>query len=797
MRTPVRGADGAVHLDCEALEDRVTPVLAYALSGASAGAATLLSFDTAHPTTTTPIAVTGIDGSEALVGIDFRPATGQLYALGVNPGTGNGTLYTINLGTKTATAIGSVGSVDVNDGTDVPLTLTSHYGFDFNPTVDQIRVVFGNKSFRLDPTTGTYLGRNGDITGSTSALDGSAYTNNQVGAAATTLYGLNSATGALYTQNPADGTTTLVGTTLGVSGTVNGFDIPEGVNASTSGGPVTGTGYAALTVAGVARLYTVDLSAGTAALVGTIGSGTTAISGLAVVPAGTIEFQSATYSVAESGTSATLTLTRSGGSAGAVSVTVDAVGGTATAGTDFPGGPYTVNFADGQTTATLTVPLTDDTTLEGSETILLVISSVGPNGVVGAAKTATLTVNDDESAVSFQSATVSGTEGPDGIDVVLTRSGGSAGALAATVNVTGGTATAGTDFTGGPYTVNFADGQTTATLNIPFPGDGILDAGETVVLSITAVDGTGAIGLTSTTTVTVRDQPQLIAQAFGTGATLPSVRVRSSDGAVVAFNPYASTAGGVRVALGDVNNDGLTDLVTIPAAGAPLVNVYSGAGGVQVASFYAYPASFNIPASLAVGDVNNDGFDDIVIGTNTTLSAVVVFSGQTFQQMGLFLAFGGIPVGVNVAVGDTDGDGQRDIVVGTATGLAAVGVFDGNTHVMKDAFLPFGGFLGGATVAAGDLDGDGEAEVVVGTASLVPAVAVYTGSVQKTILFPFGRGTSGTNVAVNDVNGDGQLDVVAGRTTGDGVVGAFDGLNLSPVDTRAPFDGFSAGVFVS
>jgi hypothetical protein len=263
--------------------------------------------------------------------------------------------------------------------------------------------------------------------------------------------------------------------------------------------------------------------------------------------------------------------------------------------------------------------------------------------------------------------------------------------------------------------------------------------------------------------------------------------------------PYGGVPGGVRVALGDVTGDGLTDLVTIPATGSPLVQVYSGAGGAPVASFYAYPTAFNLPASLAVGDVNNDGIDDIVIGTTTTLGAVLVFSGQTFKPMGAFLAFGGFPVGVNVSVGDTDGDGRNDIVVGTATGIAAVGVYDGTTFAQKQIFLPFGAFATGATVAAGDLDGDGKAEIVVGTASLVPAVAVFAGSTMRTVLFPFGptAAAAGANVGVNDVNGDGHLDIVVGETTGSGVAGALDGLTLSPLDPMLPFGGFRAGVFVA
>src|SRR5215212_6508335 len=91
MRTSVRGAK-PVRLNCESLEDRVNPVAAFGLSGTN-----LIAFDTAAPaviTATTPI--TGVTTGETLVGMDFRPANNQLYALGVNAGADTGTLYTIN-----------------------------------------------------------------------------------------------------------------------------------------------------------------------------------------------------------------------------------------------------------------------------------------------------------------------------------------------------------------------------------------------------------------------------------------------------------------------------------------------------------------------------------------------------------------------------------------------------------------------------------------------------------------------------------------------------------------------------
>ena len=324
-----------------------------------------------------------------------------------------------------------------------------------------------------------------------------------------------------------------------------------------------------------------------------------------------------------------------------------------------------------------------------------------------------------------------------------------------------------------------------------------MEGTETVVLTITAAPG-GAIGAQNSTTVSVTDTPPVFGRVFGTGGLIAAVGViPPGGGAVNVTFPYGSLAGGVRVASGDVTGDGIADLVTVPTTGTPQVLVFNGATGAIAASFLAYPAALNIPASLAVGDLNNDGFADIVIGTTTTVAAVLVYSGKDNSLSGLFFPFGTFPIGVNVAVGDTDGDNQLDIILGTTSTIAAVAVFDGQTFAQKQLFFPFGAFPVGVTVAAGDLDNDGTDEIVLGTASLVPAFAVFKGSALQTVIFPFAGAIGGINVAVNDTNGDGQLDIVAGLASGPAGVATYDGKTLALLNNLFPFGGFNGGVFVA
>src|SRR5262249_18006800 len=141
------------------------PFHAYALSGSN-----LISFLTSAPATGTVVPISNVTVGQTLVGIDFRPANGQLYALGVNAITDVGTLYSIPTQTGVATAVGSFNTAgDLPPGTG--------YGFDFNPAVDRIRVTTDTGlNFRLNPNNGSLAGLD-PMTGAD--ITAAAYTNNQ------------------------------------------------------------------------------------------------------------------------------------------------------------------------------------------------------------------------------------------------------------------------------------------------------------------------------------------------------------------------------------------------------------------------------------------------------------------------------------------------------------------------------------------------------------------------------------------------------------------------------------------
>src|SRR6185369_938818 len=104
-----------------------------------------------------------------------------------------------------------------------------------------------------------------------------------------------------------------------------------------------------------------------------------------------------TYSVAENGATATITVKRVGGSNGAVSVTVATSNGTATAGSDYTTVSQVVNFANGDAAdKTVSIPILDDAVYEGDETVNLALSNAAGGATLGTPNTAVLTITDNE-----------------------------------------------------------------------------------------------------------------------------------------------------------------------------------------------------------------------------------------------------------------------------------------------------------------------------------------------------------------------------------------------------------------
>lgn len=219
----------------------------------------LVRFNTSTPGTVATVGtITNLQPSENIVGIDFRPASGELYALG-----STSRLYTINRTTAAATFVASLST---------PLSGNS-FGVDFNPTVDRLRIISDTgQNLRVNPLTGAAT-VDGALNGGAAGADAAAYTNSFGGSTSTTLFSISSLTNTLYTQNPPNNGTLVSVGPLGVDVTeVNGFDILSS----------DGSAFGAFTALGLSSLYSVNLTTGAATNVGLIGNGLTNYRGFAI-----------------------------------------------------------------------------------------------------------------------------------------------------------------------------------------------------------------------------------------------------------------------------------------------------------------------------------------------------------------------------------------------------------------------------------------------------------------------------------------------------------------------------------
>ena len=264
--------------------------------------------------------------------------------------------------------------------------------------------------------------------------------------------------------------------------------------------------------------------------------------------------------------------------------------------------------------------------------------------------------------------------------------------------------------------------------------------------------------------------------------------------------------GGVRVAEGDVNGDGVPDPIAAAGPGAgPEVHVYDGATGALLRSFFAFEASFTGGVFVAAGDVNGDGYSDVIAGSGAgRASEIKVFSGRDGGVLRDTFVFSSSFAGVQVAAGDVNGDGFADLVAGSGPGTAsAVTVLSGADLAVLRTFSPYGPFTGGVFVASGDVTGDGYADVITGAgAGGGPHVQVFdgvSGGVVRSFFALAAAFTGGVRVAAGDVTGDGKAEIIVGAGPGGSPeMRVFDGVTTTVLSAQLAYPpAFTGGVFVA
>ena len=505
-------------------------------------------------------------------------------------------------------------------------------------------------------------------------------------------------------------------------------------------------------------------------------------------------------------------------------------GGTALAGSDFAATSGTITIAPGETSATISIPVSGDTLYEADETVQLTLSDAsGATFAGGAASlTATGTVKNDDAPPVATISSPSVTEGNSGnktltFTVTLSAASGLPATFAfATSN---GTA-ASSDYNARSGTLTIAAGQTTGTISVTVLGDTRYEANETVRLTLTNPTGAsfagGAASLVGTGTITNDDAKpvasisnvSLVEGAAGTvnlvytvtlsavSGLATTIAYATSDGTATAGSDYAAKSGTLTIAAGQttgtitvaVNGDALyeADETVTMTLSSPSGASFAGGGATLAAT--GTIVNDDAPPVLSIGDAvlveGNSGTSNLVF--TVTLSAA-----------------SGLPVTVGYATADGTAlagsdyaatTGTLTIAAGQTTGTIVVPV-SGDTIYENDETLslvlsgPTGATLAGgaSTVTAqGTITNDDAKPVATissptvteGNSGTKAMTFTITLSEVSSLPTSFSFATSNGTATSSDYTAkSGTVTIAAGQSTGTITVAINGDKTLEPDET--------------
>ncbi|MCX7779017.1 MAG: endolytic transglycosylase MltG [Patescibacteria group bacterium] len=219
--------------------------------------------------------------------------------------------------------------------------------------------------------------------------------------------------------------------------------------------------------------------------------------------------------------------------------------------------------------------------------------------------------------------------------------------------------------------------------------------------------------------LTQKSSDRYIITASGKGSS-PLVKIFTPTGVLTGeFYAYQKDfKGGVSLTSGDVDGDGLEEIITGPGqGGGPHLKIFNQKGNLK-GHFFAYDKNFKNGISVAAGDLDGYSQDEIVVAPQKGTAKLKVFDKDGNLLSAFFPYQPNFNGGVSVAVGDLNGDGRKEIITGPGQGGGPqVRIFDLKGRIIGQFFAFHEKFKGGINVEAGDLDGDGLDEIVVSIAS--------------------------------------------------------------------------------
>jgi hypothetical protein len=432
---------------------------------------------------------------------------------------------------------------------------------------------------------------------------------------------------------------------------------------------------------------------------------------LAAATPGSVQFGSATYTVGEAGGTTTLTVTRTGGTSGAISVAYATANGTATggascgAGVDYVTAGGTLNWADGDAASkTFNVTICNDALFEGNETFTATLSGATGGATIGTPNPATVTITDDDPAPSG-TITVSdvrvfeGNTGGANAVFTVTYSGPNPASASVNYATASGTAQSGVDFVAVNGTLSFAS-SATQTVTVPIIGKSLKEANETFFLNLSGAVNASIADAQGVAIIV--DEDRAYVSDFDRDLYSDVSVYRPSNNGWYILNSSNATpniltfgSAGDRPVPGDYDGDGRADVAVFRASEGKWYVILSTTATVQITNWGA-------SGDKAVqGDYDGDGKTDFAVFRPSTGTWWVLRSSDSGSYT--------VPFGISTdkpMQGDYDGDFKTDVAV-YRNGTWYVTFSSNNTVGVQN----FG--VASDLPVSGDFDGDGKYDLAV------------------------------------------------------------------------------------
>ncbi|MFM6375682.1 MAG: Calx-beta domain-containing protein [Microcystis panniformis] len=426
---------------------------------------------------------------------------------------------------------------------------------------------------------------------------------------------------------------------------------------------------------------------------------------------GIIQFTNGTYLINENGTPVTpVTLYRTNGSDGAVSVTINLNNGTATAGSDYNNSPITVNFANGETSKIVTIPIVNDNQIEADETLNLTLSNPQGGATLGNQTTATVTIINDDTSVTLAVAPSSVIEdGTTNLVYTFTRTGVISNAL--TVNYTvGGTATFNTDYTqsgaasytGTTGTATFAPNSTTVTVTIDPTADTTFEPDETIVLTLTS--GTGyMIGTTTPVTGTIVNDDTIVTLTVSpnsvtedgtsnliytftrTGVTTNALTVSYSIGGTATLNTDYTRSGTNNTVTFAPNSTTATVIVD-PTADTTIESNETVALTLTAGTGYTVGTTTAVTGTITNDDLSQLSINDITVVEGKDNNAILTVTVDNPNPQQISVNYATEPIDATANVDYTSKTGTITIAPNTSTATISIPILNDNLNEPDESF---------------------------------------------------------------------------------------------------------------